>query len=68
MIKLKDILLEGMDRKEIQFVVDKVYPQIVKNLGTAKRGTPIVEMHSSIYVRVSGIEGAQGEANPHAES
>lgn len=67
MIKLKDILLEGMDRKEIQSVVDKVYPQIVKNLGRARRGTPKVEMHSSIYVRVSGIEGAEGEANPHAE-
>ena len=67
MIKLKDILLEGMDRKEIQSVIDKVYPQIVKNLGRARRGTPKVEMHSSIYVRVSGIEGMEGEVNPHAE-
>ena len=67
MIKLKDILLEGMNRKDIQSVIDRVYPQIVKNLGRARRGTPKVEMHSNIYVRVSGIEGAQGEANPHAE-
>lgn len=67
MIKLKDILTEGMKRKEIQSVIDRVYPQIVKNLGRARRGTPKVEMHSSIYVRVSGIKGAQGEANPHAE-
>ena len=67
MIKLKDVLLEGMKRKEIQAVIDRVYPQIVKNLGRAKRGTPKVEMHSNIYVRVSGLEGAQGEANPHAE-
>ena len=67
MIKLKDILLEGMDKKEMQSIVDRVYPQIVKNLGRAKRGTPKVEFHNNIYVRVSGIEGAQGEANPHAE-
>ena len=67
MIKLKDILLEGMKRKDIQSVIDRAYPQIVKNLGRARRGTPKVEMHSSIYVRVSGLEGAQGEANPHAE-
>lgn len=67
MIKLKDILLEGMDRKEIQSVIDRVYPQIVKNLGRAKKGTPKVEMHNNIYVRVTGIEGMEGEANPHAE-
>ncbi len=67
MIKLKDILLEGMSKNDIQSVIDRVYPQIVKNLGRARRGTPKVEMHTNIYVRVSGIEGAQGEANPHAE-
>ena len=63
-IKLKDILLEGFDR---QSVVDRVYPQIVKNLGRARRGTPKVEFHQNIYVRVSGIEGMEGQANPHAE-
>jgi len=67
MIKLKDILFEGMNRKDIQSVIDRVYPQIVKNLGRARRGTPKVEMHSNIYVRVSGEEDAQGEANPDAE-
>ena len=67
MIKLQDILLEGMSKKEMQSVVNRVYPQIVKNLGRAKRGTPKVEFHSNIYVRASGIEGMQGEANPHAE-
>jgi hypothetical protein len=67
MIKLKDILLEGLDRKQKQAVVNRVYPQIVKDLGRAKRGTPKVEFHSNIYVRVTGIEGMQGEANPHAE-
>tara|TARA_R110001583_G_scaffold113252_3_gene263782 strand:+ start:9540 stop:9944 length:405 start_codon:yes stop_codon:yes gene_type:complete len=67
MIKLRDILVEGFDKKEAQAIVDRVYPQIVKNLGKAKRGTPKVEFHTNIYVRVSGIEGMEGEANPHAE-
>ena len=67
MIKLRDILVEGFDKKKAQAIVDRVYPQIVKNLGKAKRGTPKVEFHTNIYVRVSGIEGMQGEANPHAE-
>jgi len=64
MIKLKEILLEGFDK---QAVVDRVYPQIIKNLGRARRGTPKVEFHSNIYVRITGIEGMEGEANPHAE-
>ena len=67
MIKLKDILFEGLSRIEMQAVVDRVYPKIVNNLGRARRGIPKVEMHNSIYVRVSGIEGMEGEANPHAE-
>jgi len=67
MIKLRDILAEGLGKKEIYSIVDRVYPQIVKDLGRARRGTPKVECHNNIYVRVSGIEGAQGEANPHAE-
>tara|TARA_R110002051_G_C8417703_1_gene451228 strand:+ start:139 stop:543 length:405 start_codon:yes stop_codon:yes gene_type:complete len=67
MIKLKDILLEGMSKNDIQSVIDRVYPKMVKALGRARRGTPKVEMHTNIYVRVSGIEGAEGEANPHAE-
>ena len=67
MIKLKDILLERFSRIEMQAVVDRVYPQIAKNLGRAKRGTPKVEFHSNIYVRLSGDPEAQGEANPYAE-
>ena len=66
-IKLKDILYEGLTSKERQSIVNRVYPQIVKNLGRAKRGTPKVEFHSNIYVRVTGDADAQGEANPHAE-
>lgn len=58
---------EGLSRKDIQSVIDKVYPEIVKNLGRSKRGTPKVEIHTNIYVRASGIEGSEGEANPDAE-
>ncbi len=67
MIKIKDILLEALNKDKIKKIVDRVYPKIVNNLGRARRGTPKVEMHNSIYVRVSGIEGMEGEANPHAE-
>ena len=78
MIKLKDLLLEAVDLVmddmeniteafDRQSVIDRVYPQIVKNLGRARRGTPKVEFHTNIYVRVSGIDGMEGEANPHAE-
>lgn len=64
MIKLKDLLLEGFNK---QAVVDRVYPKIAKALGRARRGTPKVEFHSNIYVRLSGDPEAQGEANPYAE-
>ena len=64
MIKLKSILVEGFDK---QAVVDKVYPQVIKNLGRARRGVPNVEFHTNIYARLSGDQQATGEANPHAE-
>jgi len=67
-MSIKDKMIsEGLNRKEMQAVVDRVYPQVVKNLGRAKRGTPKVEFHNNIYVRVTGNPDAQGEANPHAE-
>ena len=66
MIKLKQILLEGMSTKEIMAVVNKVYPHIVKALG----GKAVkVEVHNNIYRRL----GAVGEDdllkndNPYAE-
>ena len=30
MIKLKDILLEGLSKNKVQAIVDKVFPQIVQ--------------------------------------
>ena len=67
MIRLRNILLEGLNKKDLQTIVDRVYPQIVKNLGRAKRGTPKVEFHTNIYARLSGDQQATGEAKPHAE-
>ena len=64
MIKLTDILNEGFNKQD---TVDKVYPFIVRNLGSAKRGIPKVEFHTNIYARLSGDQQATGEANPHAE-
>ena len=66
MIKLKDILSEGLSTNQIKSIVDEVYPKIIKYFG--KKGTvPKIEIHNSIYARLSGVEGMVGEANPHAE-
>ena len=68
MIKLKEILLEGnMSKEEIQSIVDRVYPKISSHYGRGKRGIPEVTIHSNIYARESGIEGMEGEANPHGQ-
>jgi len=56
-----------MNKKEILSIVNKVYPKIIKNLGKGKEGIAKVEVHNNIYARVSGIEGSEGEANPHAQ-
>jgi hypothetical protein len=66
MIKLKDILLEGMSKNKIMDVVKKVYPQIVKDLGG--KALPI-EVYSSIWNRVDavGAEELMEDDNPAAE-
>ena len=66
MIKLKNILLEGISSKEIMDIVKKVYPQIVKDLG----GRAVkVEVHNNIYKRIDavGIEDMMRDNNPFAE-
>ena len=66
MIKLKDILLESLSKKDIMDVVDKVYPEIVKDLGGRQIG---VEVHNNIYKRLDavGVEDLMKENNPYAE-
>jgi len=65
-IKLKDILLEGFAKSEIQFVVDKVYPQIAKDLGGSKVK---VEVHNNIYRRLGAVgeEDLMKDNNPYAQ-
>jgi hypothetical protein len=67
LIKLKAILLEKLSKDEITDIVERVYPKIVSKLGKGKRRIPKVSVHSSIYARLSGVEGMMGTANPHAE-
>jgi hypothetical protein len=67
MIKLKDILLEGMPKNTVQDIVDRVYPHIVNDLGKGKR-PPVVELHKDIYARLSGIEGMEGEESTSSEA
>jgi len=61
---------ESMSEKDISEIVDRVYPQIVKDLGKSKYGNkaPVVELHKDIYARVSGIKGATGEHSHSSEA
>ena len=61
-----------MKLKEIQNIVDEVYPKIEKHYGLSKffpECTPYIEYETSIYGRLSGEEddGTFGEQTPHAE-
>ena len=59
----------SMSIDDAQSVVDRVYPQIVKDLGKSKYvGTPKVELHKDIYARVSGIEDMEGEDSKTSEA
>lgn len=69
MIKLQQILLEGLSSNDIQLIVDRVYPQIVKDLGRAKKGAPKVKIYNNVMSFHSGIEDypADGHEGDHAE-
>ena len=61
-----------MKLKEIQNIVEEVYPKIEKHYGYSKfmpEMTPYIEYETSIYGRLSGEEddGTFGEQTPHAE-
>ena len=64
MIKLKDILLEGMSSRDIMDIVNKVYPHIVKDLGGSACK---VEVHNNVLAFHSGIPDHPGGENEHAE-
>ena len=67
MIKLKDILLEGLDKNAIMDIVKRVYPKIIASLPRAKKGTPKVEIHNNVLAMHSGIPDHPGGENEHAE-
>ena len=52
-----------MKPKDIKTIIRKAYPQIVKDLGKGKKGTPPIELHKDIYARLSGDPEAMGEAS-----
>ena len=62
-----DAIDEGLSYSRARKIVDRVYPMVVKRLGRTRQGRPDVELHNNIYARLSGIEQATGEDNPHAE-
>ena len=66
MIKLKAILLEGMNKKAIMDIVNKVYPHVVRDLGGSACK---VEVHNNIYKRLGavGIEDLMKDNNPYAQ-
>jgi hypothetical protein len=61
MIKLSDILLESMSKNKVQDIVDKIFPQIIKDRGIGRQGIPKLELYRDIYARYSGIKGMKGE-------
>jgi len=72
MIKLKDILLEGLSKNEIQSIADRVLPQIAKTLGPTKKGLPNIEIHNNVLALHSKIPDHpvspdMGGENEHAE-
>ena len=66
MIRLTDLLSEGLSKEEIIEVVEKVYPQIVQDLGGQSKK---IEVHSDLYTRLGavGVEDLMAENNPSAE-
>ena len=67
MIKLKDILLEGLDRNTIMDIVKRVYPKIASSLGRAKKGTPRVQVYNNVLAFHSGEPNHPGGESEHAE-
>jgi len=67
-IKLKDILLEGIPKNDVQSIVDRILPQIIDTKGTGKQGKPEIELHSDIYARYSGIDNMTGEESKSSKA
>ena len=66
----RQYLSEGMSEEEVQSIVDRVYPQIVRDRGVPPQTQrePIVELHRDIYARYSDIKGMKGEVSEEAKA
>jgi len=45
------LLTEGMSEEEVQSIVDRVFPQILKDRSIPTQGEPKIELHTDIYER-----------------
>ena len=61
MIKFKDLISESLSRNNIKDIVNKVYPEIVKDLGGE---TKKIEIHSDIYTRLGAVGVESAEYDP----
>jgi len=67
MIKLKHLLNEIVEENSIQSIVDRVYPQIVKDLGGQVKP---VEVHDNIWKRLDAVaieDLKREQGNPDAQ-
>ena len=67
MIKLKHLLNEIVEENSIQSIVDRVYPQIVKDLGGQVKP---VEIHDNIWKQVDAVaidDLKREQGNPDAQ-
>ena len=64
----RQYLSEGMPEEEVQSIVDRVYPQILKDRGIPTQGKPSVELHTDIYARYSDEPGMKGEVSNEAKA
>jgi len=53
----------NLTKKEVQSIIDEVYPKIEKHYGISKHFecTPYVEVERNIFEKYSGIEGMEGD-------
>jgi len=58
----EEFLNEGsISMDDVQSIVDRVFPLIVKDRGTGKQGIPEIKLHHDIYALYSGIDDMRGE-------
>jgi len=58
----EEFLNEGsIPMDNVQSIVDRVFPLIVKDRGTGKQGIPEIKLHHDIYALHSGIDDMRGE-------